>query len=114
MAGFTAAAVTSLDYDFTGVVVPPGAEPITDKGVVAEPTDAAFNAFFTGMAEFRQALVDGSADPTEDQIAKIRSLVTEFCAGTPSAEVLAALPPRYLQAFTRWLSETLGGADPKD
>ena len=114
MAGFTAAAVSSLDYDFTGVVVPPGQPPFTAKGVVAEPTDAALNKFFTDMADVRAAVTAENADPTADQFAKIRAVLTEFCAGSPDAATLAALPPRYLGAFTRWLLTELGGGDPKD
>ena len=113
MSGFTAAAVSALDYDFTGMVVPPGAEPFTAKGVVAEPTDTALEAFYAGMADLRAAVTD-EATASDGQIAKIRALVTTFCNGSPSPEVVAALPPRYLQAFTKWLLVGLGGGDPKD
>ena len=114
MAGFTAASVSTLDFDFTGVAVPPGVAPFTAKGVVAEPTDAALNAFYAGMSNLRDAITSETTDPTEDQFAKVRKVVIDFCAGSPSAEVLGALPPRYLQAFTRWLLTELGGGDPKD
>jgi len=108
VAGFTAAAVSSLDYDFTAVVLPPGAVPILNPiGVVAEPTDTALNKFYADMSDLR------ATDPTEDQFAKIRQVITDFCAGTPDAVTVAALPPRYLQAFTRWLLTELGGGDPK-
>ena len=115
MAGFTAASVSALDYDFTAVVLPPGAEPILiPVGVVAEPTDVALNGFYAAMSDLRAAVTSETADPTEDQFAKIRTLVTEFCAGSPDAPTIAALPPRYLQAFTAWLLKELGGGDPKD
>lgn len=113
MSGFTAAAVSTLDYDFTGVAVPPGHEPFTDKGVVAEPTDAALEKFYSSMSDLRDAVTDESA-ASDGQIGQIRAIVIEFCAGSPDAATLTRLPPRYLQAFTRWLLTELGGGDPKD
>jgi len=125
MAGFVAAdKVEPLAYDFTGA--PGFTEAWPGAGVVAEPSAVLLSDFLTGMFEFRKALIAASTaaeagDTTAmDAFAgtatfdKVRDLVIAVCNGTPTAEALTALPPRYMTAFTAWLHGELGGGDPKD
>lgn len=109
MAGFTAAAVNTLDFDFTGIPSATGVGNCTGKGVVAEPTESRLE----GLYESVKALASED-NPDANAIGAMRQAVVDFCGGTPTAEEVADLPPRYLAAFARWLlSELGGGEDPK-
>jgi hypothetical protein len=119
MGGFVAAdKVEPLAYDFTTA---PGYTPEwPGAGVVPEPTAEALAAFLEGVNDYRKAITASADDPTAAaQFAgtaafdKVRQLVTAVTGGDPSAEQIAALPPRYLSAFAAWLLRELGGTDPK-
>jgi hypothetical protein len=117
MSGFTAAAVSTLDFDFTGI--PSQSNPgllCTGKGVVAEPTDVAMVGFFTELDALQKgivAAVESGADANTESINAMRKACTTFCGGTPTEAEIAELPPRYLAAFCRWIQTELGGGDPK-
>jgi hypothetical protein len=117
MSGFTAAsAVTALDFDFTGAPRQDGTLFGELKGVIPEPTDERLAGYFTalgGLSEDAIAAVEAGEDANAAAVASMRAAVTAFCAGTPSAEDIAQFPPRYLAAFTRWITSELGGGDPK-
>ncbi len=117
MSGFTAAAVNALDFDFAGIPAQDGSGLLTEKGVVAEPTDLALSTFFSAMSEVQKealAAAEAGALDGSDAVAKVRSAVIDVCGGTPTAASLMQLPPRYLVAFSRWLTNEFGGGDPKD
>lgn len=118
MSGFNAAAVETLDFDFTGIVGSDGVA-LTEKGIVSEPSDVLLADYFTANQSFQKealALLEAGVEDEKDgvtHIAELREAVKAVCNGTPSDAELDRLPPRYLAAFNRWLTETFGGGSPK-
>lgn len=119
--GFSSdAAVDRLDYDFTtgprndGLAWPDGA----GKGVTPEPTEKVLQAFQEGYKALAERTEKVEQDPSSVPAADIPTdddfinLLANLCSHQPSADELAQLPPRLLQAFAKWLLEALYA--PKD
>ena len=100
MSGFTAAEVSSLTFDFTPWDGP--------KGIIPEPSEADSTAFFKAIAEQRKQLRE---DPDNFEGDAWCDAVETLGKGSPSADVLRALPSRIRTAFLRWLIQEL--TDPK-
>lgn len=103
MSAFGADAVERLDFDFTSFPRGDG-QPgnCTGKGYVPEPTEAAILRLIAA-----QKALEGLDDADTNLLEPVRASLADFCAGHPSAEEIAQLPPRVLLAFARWLSESL-------
>jgi len=101
MSGFTAAAVSTLDYNFGGIPAVGGGY-CTGKGVVPEPSEEAIEAF-TKAVQALGADEDGPEGTPHTVMDRLRSELSTFCAGAPTPEEINGLPPRALLAFARWL-----------
>lgn len=118
--GFDAGKIEALDYDFTSF---PGAagQVWAIRGTVPEPTAAGRDAFMADMSqvldiggagseeEIRAALMGLSPERQQEISAQLRAALARLCAGSPSAEVLEALPGRLFDAFRDWLIGELFG-----
>lgn len=112
--GFSIASVSTLDFDFTGIPREDGTGTLTEKGIVAEPSEARLDAFsvaFTTLSE-RLQVVNPTADEQVNVYKDMHSAIIDLCGGTPSPDELRQMPPRYLTAFFKWLMAELQG--PKD
>jgi|GEM_PF-2332454 len=120
---FSAGSVSTLDYDFTAIPREDGQGTCSGKGIVTEPSEGRIKAFATALSEFQarvteieaEASKEGIDDATEEALkveaealtSKVKEVVADFCAGSPSLEELTQLPPRYFRAFTSWLGQEL-------
>ncbi len=110
MSGFSSASLSRLDYDFTGFKASDGSR-CKGKGVGPEPSAEAITDFGILYGELLQGLED---TPDEDKLktafSALAQALAELTQGQPSEEELAALPPRALAGFARWL---MGELNPK-
>ncbi len=121
--GFDASKIEALDFDFTSFPGSTG-QVWAIRGTVPEPTAAGRDAFTAEMAatldlggastedQVRQALAVLSPERQQEISVHLRGAVARLCAGTPSAEVLEAMPARLFDAFRDWLMEELLGVVP--
>ncbi len=123
MAKFQLDVVESLDYDFTAIPSNKGKGMCRGKGTIPEPTQerlAEYGAKLKQMFE-NAALPEPGAegeDPVGEEQADamsnsagrqdtMLSLTAQLCMNTPSTEDLEELPPRYLNAFFKWVYKEL-------
>jgi hypothetical protein len=118
-----------LDYDLT----PPGDQPVpslegrTDLvGVVPEPPEDLVVAFQATSMELAGVILAAQAEynsseekdrtvlrkATDEASAMMLDALADLCQGTPSRELLEAMPYRYRRDFTQWLMKELTGVDP--
>lgn len=122
MSQFTVETIEKLEYDFTGIkhnIQPQkkgaAAKFCTGKGVVPEPTETQLEGYSVGVkkifgldtaadsAETKEK-VEGKIEKSDESTTKkLMGLTSALCQGTPSKAELEELPPRYRNAFLKWI-----------
>ena len=109
--GFSIDSVTTLDFNFTGIPREDGKGNLTERGIVAEPSEARLDAFTVSFAALNTR-ISAPKDDDAEQVniyRDMRAAIIDLCGGSPSPDELGQMPPRYLAAFFRWLMSELQG-----
>lgn len=115
-----ATAVEPMDYDFTKYAVDEQGKPLSGaKGTVPEPSQDEFRTYTRALTEIQGdfkalekefekddlsvAELKKLGDTAEKLGKKIDKLVGTLCHNVPSEEIVAMLPFRVKNAFSKWL-----------
>lgn len=128
MSGFTPD-LSKLDWNLDGAAREDGTFfDASHAGIVPEPTEGRLSAYLNALTAVTgaEATPEGANEAldaavpdgptTLDGAAAMRAVrvaISDLCAGSPSAEIVAQMPPRLLKQFARWLGDELI-ADPKE
>ena len=122
MSQFTVETIEALEYDFTKIkhnVQPKtkgaAVKYCSGKGVIPEPTETQLEGYSAGVkaifgldqadddAETKKQVEGEIVKANESVTKKLMGLTSALCQGSPSKSALEELPPRYRNAFLKWV-----------
>lgn len=121
MSQFTVDTIEALEFDFTKIkhnVQPARAKEVkycSGKGVIPEPTEKQLEGYSAGVkaifgldqadddAETKKQVEGEIVKANESVTKKLMGLTSALCQGSPSSAELEELPPRYRNAFLKWV-----------
>lgn len=120
MSQFNVETIEALEYDFTAIKhnVQPKKGAVkycSGKGAIPEPTETQLEGYSSGVktifgldeaaddADTKEKVEGQIVKANESVTKKLMGLTSALCQGSPSKAELEELPPRYRNAFLKWV-----------